>query len=80
VTTWTRRSCSTPGSERRGAAGTVPGYIRGVPQVTAEAPVPVDHATAFAVSRTTGRIGLRWDPFIRACEGPEVLAAVRAAD
>ncbi|MEJ7634040.1 SRPBCC family protein [Aeromicrobium sp.] len=26
--------------------------------------VPVDHATAFAVSQTTGEARLRWDPFI----------------
>ncbi|MDF2846216.1 MAG: polyketide cyclase [Oerskovia sp.] len=27
--------------------------------------VPVDPATAFAVSQTTGEVRLRWDPFIR---------------
>ena len=36
-----------------------------MPQVTAEAHVPVDPATAFAVSQTTGELRLRWDPFIR---------------
>jgi hypothetical protein len=36
-----------------------------MPQVTAEAWVPVDPATAFAVSQTTGEVRLRWDPFIR---------------
>lgn len=36
-----------------------------MPQVTAEAWVPVDPATAFAVSQTTGDLRLRWDPFIR---------------
>src|ERR1700754_3639433 len=36
-----------------------------MPQVTAEAWVPVPPATAFAVSQTTGEVRLRWDPFIR---------------
>ena len=36
-----------------------------MPQVTAETWVPVDTATAFAVSQTTGEVRLRWDPFIR---------------
>ncbi len=36
-----------------------------MPQVTAEAWVPVSPETAFAVSQTTGEIRLRWDPFIR---------------
>lgn len=36
-----------------------------MPQVTAEAWVPVDPETAFAVSQTTGELRLRWDPFIR---------------
>ncbi|MET1058419.1 MAG: SRPBCC family protein [Nocardioides sp.] len=36
-----------------------------MPQVTAEAHVPVDPATAFAVSQTTGELRLSWDPFIR---------------
>src|SRR5688500_2592497 len=36
-----------------------------MPQVSAEAWVPVDPATAFAVSQTTGAVRLRWDPFIR---------------
>ena len=36
-----------------------------MPQVTAETWVPVDPATAFAVSQTTGELRLRWDPFIR---------------
>jgi hypothetical protein len=36
-----------------------------VPQVTAEAWVPVSPETAFAVSQTTGEVRLRWDPFIR---------------
>ncbi len=36
-----------------------------MPQVTAEAWIPVDPATAFAVSQTTGELRLRWDPFIR---------------
>lgn len=36
-----------------------------MPQVTAEVWVPVDPATAFAVSQTTGELRLRWDPFIR---------------
>ena len=36
-----------------------------MPQVTADAHVPVDPTTAFAVSQTTGELRLRWDPFIR---------------
>lgn len=36
-----------------------------MPQVTARVVVPVDAATAFAVSQTTGDVRLRWDPFIR---------------
>jgi hypothetical protein len=36
-----------------------------MPQVTADAWVPVPPATAFAVSQTTGELRLRWDPFIR---------------
>lgn len=36
-----------------------------MPVVSAEAIVPVDPATAFAVSQTTGDVRLRWDPFIR---------------
>lgn len=36
-----------------------------MPQVTAEAWVPVPPGTAFAVSQTTGEVRLRWDPFIR---------------
>ena len=36
-----------------------------MPQVTATAHVPVDPATAFAVSQTTGELRLSWDPFIR---------------
>lgn len=36
-----------------------------MPQVAAEAWVPVPPATAFAVSQTTGAVRLRWDPFIR---------------
>jgi hypothetical protein len=36
-----------------------------MPQVTAEAWVPVPPDTAFAVSQTTGAVRLRWDPFIR---------------
>lgn len=35
-----------------------------MPQVSAEAWVPVPPATAFAVSQTTGAVRLRWDPFI----------------
>lgn len=35
-----------------------------MPVVSAEAVVPVDPATAFAVSQTTGAIRRRWDPFI----------------
>lgn len=35
-----------------------------MPVVSAEAIVPVDPATAFAVSQTTGAIRRRWDPFI----------------
>lgn len=36
-----------------------------MPQVSAVAWVPVDPATAFAVSQTTGELRMRWDPFIR---------------
>ena len=36
-----------------------------MPQVTAEAWVPVSPEVAFAVSQTTGDIRMRWDPFIR---------------
>jgi hypothetical protein len=36
-----------------------------MPQVTAQAWVPVATETAFAVSQTTGEVRLRWDPFIR---------------
>ena len=36
-----------------------------MPQVTAEAWVPVTPDVAFAVSQTTGEVRLRWDPFIR---------------
>ena len=36
-----------------------------MPQVTAEAWVPVEPDTAFAVSQTTGELRLSWDPFIR---------------
>ncbi|BBY55718.1 SRPBCC family protein [Mycobacterium koreense] len=35
-----------------------------MPTVESSVPVPVDPATAFAVSQTTGEIRLRWDPFI----------------
>ena len=36
-----------------------------MPQVSAEAWVPVPPGTAFAVSQTTGPVRLRWDPFVR---------------
>lgn len=36
-----------------------------MPQVSAEAWVPVTPEVAFAVSQTTGEVRLRWDPFIR---------------
>ena len=36
-----------------------------MPQVTAEAWVPLPPDRAFAVSQTTGAVRLRWDPFIR---------------
>lgn len=36
-----------------------------MPQVTAETWVPVVPDVAFAVSQTTGKVRLRWDPFIR---------------
>ena len=36
-----------------------------MPQVTAEAWVPLPPDAAFAVSQTTGEVRLRWDPFIR---------------
>jgi len=35
-----------------------------MPQVSAEAWVPVTPDRAFAVSQTTGEVRLRWDPFI----------------
>jgi hypothetical protein len=36
-----------------------------MPVVESSARIPVDPATAFAVSQTTGGVRLRWDPFIR---------------
>ncbi len=36
-----------------------------MPVVESSVVVPVDPATAFAVSQTTGDVRLRWDPFIR---------------
>lgn len=36
-----------------------------MPVVESSVEVPVDAATAFAVSQTTGATRLRWDPFIR---------------
>ncbi len=36
-----------------------------MPQVTADAWVPVSPEVAFAVSQTTGEVRLRWDPLIR---------------
>ncbi|WP_265522768.1 SRPBCC family protein [Oerskovia flava] len=36
-----------------------------MPVVESAVVVPVDPATAFAVSQTTGEVRLRWDPFIR---------------
>jgi hypothetical protein len=36
-----------------------------MPVVESSVVVPVDPATAFAVSQTTGATRLRWDPFIR---------------
>ena len=36
-----------------------------MPQISAEAHVPVSPAIAFAVSQTTGSVRLLWDPFIR---------------
>lgn len=36
-----------------------------MPLVEAQVEVPVDVATAFAVSQTTGEVRKRWDPFIR---------------
>ena len=36
-----------------------------MPVVESRVIVPVDVATAFAVSQTTGQTRLRWDPFIR---------------
>ncbi|NYG59457.1 ribosome-associated toxin RatA of RatAB toxin-antitoxin module [Nocardioides daedukensis] len=36
-----------------------------MPQITATVVVPVDPATAFALSQTTGELRLKWDPFIR---------------
>jgi hypothetical protein len=36
-----------------------------MPNVESRIEVPVDAATAFAVSQTTGAARLRWDPFIR---------------
>ena len=35
-----------------------------MPVVESSVVVAIDHATAFAVSQTTGEIRLRWDPFI----------------
>ncbi|MGO2741932.1 MAG: SRPBCC family protein, partial [Cellulosimicrobium funkei] len=35
-----------------------------MPVVESSLVVPVDPATAFAVSQTTGAVRLRWDPFI----------------
>ena len=37
-----------------------------MPQVVAEAWVPLPPSRAFALSQTTGELRLRWDPFIRA--------------
>ncbi|MCS3441816.1 SRPBCC family protein [Microbacterium phyllosphaerae] len=48
-----------------------------MPVVSAEAVVPVDPATAFAVSQTTGAVRRRWDPFISEqhfLDGAEVAA------
>ncbi|CAN5241177.1 hypothetical protein BH23ACT9_BH23ACT9_12340 [soil metagenome] len=36
-----------------------------MPVVESSVVVPLDAATAFAVSQTTGEVRLRWDPFIR---------------
>lgn len=36
-----------------------------MPVVESRVVVPLDPATAFAVSQTTGEVRLRWDPFIR---------------
>lgn len=36
-----------------------------MPVVESSVVVPIDPATAFAVSQTTGEVRLRWDPFIR---------------
>ena len=36
-----------------------------MPRIEATIEVPVDVATAFAVSQTTGEIRYRWDPFVR---------------
>lgn len=36
-----------------------------MPVVESRTLVPLDPATAFAVSQTTGEVRLRWDPFIR---------------
>ena len=36
-----------------------------MPQIVAEATVPVPPAIAFAVSQTTGAVRLSWDPFVR---------------
>ncbi|MEU0939286.1 SRPBCC family protein [Embleya sp. NPDC005971] len=36
-----------------------------MPLVEASVEVPVDPATAFAISQTTGAVRRRWDPFIR---------------
>lgn len=36
-----------------------------MPQVVADVFVPIPPDLAFAVSRTTGTVLLRWDPFIR---------------
>ncbi|MEM7143447.1 MAG: SRPBCC family protein [Actinomycetota bacterium] len=36
-----------------------------MPRIEATIQVPVDVATAFAVSQTTGEVRYRWDPFVR---------------
>lgn len=36
-----------------------------MPRIEATIEVPVDVATAFAVSQTTGEVRYRWDPFVR---------------
>lgn len=40
-------------------------YGQAMPQVSAEAWVPIPPGQAFAVSQTTGELRLSWDPFIR---------------